>query len=113
MAAQERTNRHAVAELDESTQYRLLADEQRRFVIESLRTARRGVDTTLDELAAHLERAQQRTDGTDAECRNLRCRLHHVHLPMLADVGLLDYDAETKRVRLGQSWAVTETAEAP
>lgn len=100
-------------ELEETTRYRLLADGQRRFVIESLRTASGSVDTTLDELAAHLEGVAQRTgnEHVDSE-RELRTRLHHVHLPMLADAELLAYDAESKRVRLGSNWAVTATAES-
>ncbi len=101
------------AELDETTQHRLLADGQRRFVIESLRTASGGVETTLDELTDHLVRAAERTDTEHVDGqRDLRCRLHHVHLPMLSDAGLLEYDAEAKRVRLGSEWAVTATVES-
>lgn len=100
-------------ELDETTQHRLLADEQRRFVIESLQTASGGVDTTLDELTAHLVRAAERSGNEHVDARrDLRCRLHHVHLPMLADLGLLEYDPETKRVRLGSQWEVTATVES-
>ena len=105
-------NLHTVTELDETTRHRLLADEQRRFVIETLKTARSGVETTLEELATHVESVAQRTGGSeDPDCRSLRCRLHHVHLPMLDDVGLLEYDPKTKQVRLGQSWAVTASAD--
>jgi hypothetical protein len=104
-------NIHTATELDETTRHRLLADEQRRFVIGTLQTARSGVETTLDELARHVEKAAQRTDGTEGtDFRSLRCRLHHVHLPMLAEAGLLEYDPTTKRVRLGQPWPVTATA---
>jgi hypothetical protein len=35
---------------------------------------------------------------TDAE--TARVALHHVHLPKLADAGLLTYDAETRRATL-------------
>lgn len=105
-------NLHTTPELDGTERHRLLADEQRRFVIESLQTARGGVDTSLEEIAAHVRRAAQRSDELDDPGRRtLQCRLHHVHLPMLADAGLLEYDPETKAVRLGASWAVTATAE--
>ena len=111
MADREHMNIRTVTELDETTRHRLLADEQRRFVIETLQTAHSDVETTLYELAKHIERAAQRIDGSeDADCRSLRCRLHHVHLPMLADAGLLEYDPTTKEVRLGQAWAVTASA---
>lgn len=109
----EHMNQHTVTELDDKTRYRLLDDEQRRFVIESLQTVRSGVDTTLDDVATHLERTAERTGRKDADPRRtLRCRLHHVHLPMLADAGLLEYDAETKRVRLGGPWSAAGTAES-
>lgn len=89
------------SELDETTRHRLLADDQRRFVIESL-AAGGAVETTLGELAAELDRVAQRALGVDAaERRNLHCRLHHVHLPMLDDAGVLQYDPRTKRVLLG------------
>jgi len=102
-----------ISELDESTRHRLLADEQRRLLVESLKTARGGVETTLDELADYLQRAAQRTGRVEADRRRtLRCRLHHVHLPMLDDADLLDYDPETKRVRLDTQWAVTASAES-
>ncbi|MFC6758212.1 MULTISPECIES: DUF7344 domain-containing protein [Haloarcula] len=105
-------NLQTVSDIDETTQHRLLADEQRRFVIRSLQTARNGVDMTLDEITAHLERAVERTGSEQiGSRRDLRCRLHHVHLPMLAAAGLLDYDAKEKRVSLGAPWAVTAPAE--
>jgi len=107
-------NPQTTSELDETTRHRLLADGQRRFVIESLRTASGGIETTLDEIAAHLTQAAERTGNEHVDSRrDLRCRLHHVHLPMLSDADLLEYDPETKRVRLGSQWAVTATAESP
>lgn len=104
-------NLHNATDIDESTRYRLLADAQRRFVIESLETGTTRVQTSLDELATHLERAAERSDVVDG-WPTLRCRLHHVHLPMLAEAGLLDYDPATKEIQLGGPWAVTATAES-
>ncbi|WP_262177241.1 DUF7344 domain-containing protein [Haloarcula laminariae] len=90
---------HSLSDLDEPTRHRLLADGQRRLVIESLDTATGGVDTTLEDIAVHLEREAERTGDESVGCpAALRCRLHHVHLPMLDDLGLLAYDAATKRV---------------
>ena len=91
-------NERYISELDETTRHKLLADDQRRFVIESLQP----VETTLGDLASSLDRVAQRYYDADAPARrNLRCRLHHVHLPMLDDAGLLEYDARTKHVRVG------------
>lgn len=103
-------NRQDNPELDETTRHRLLSDPQRRFVIESLDTAGR-TDTTLGALASDLDRAAQRDDSVAADVRrNLRCRLHHVHLPMLSDAGLVDYDASTKRIRLRGRGAIAAVA---
>ncbi|WP_324664623.1 DUF7344 domain-containing protein [Haloarcula sediminis] len=99
--------RHTVFALEETTRHRLLADEQRRSVIESLLTAGRG-DTTLDAFAARLQRAGH---GQVDSRQHLRCRLHHVHLPMLADAGLLEYDGETKRISLDGPRALPTPAE--
>lgn len=100
-------SRHTISALEETTRHRLLADEQRRSVIESLPTVGHG-DITLDAFAAHLE-------GTEnvrvASGQRLRCRLHHVHLPMLDEAGLLAYDGETKRVSFDDPQAVAKPAE--
>jgi len=102
-----------ISELDEMTRHRLLADDQRRFVIASLRAAPCGDETTLDELATALDRMARREAVPDAGYRqNLRCRLHHVHLPMLDDAGVIDYDSRTKQIRLGAQGTATALAES-
>ncbi|MDS0284618.1 DUF7344 domain-containing protein [Haloarcula onubensis] len=104
-------NRQTVSGLDETTRHRLLADEQRRVIVETLRTASPSGEITLEELAARLVRATAR-DGGEAvdDRRTLSRRLHHVHLPVLADAGLLEYDAETRQVRFGRARTVTESS---
>jgi len=98
-------------ELDETTRHRLLSDPQRRFVIESLTIDGR-LETTLDALASDLDRVAAHDDSVDAYVRrNLRCRLHHVHLPMLSDAGLVDYDAAAKRLRFHDPGVIPTPAE--
>jgi len=80
----------SVTDVDESELHRLLWDEQRRTVIDVLSEAERAV-----ELAA-LARAVADRDGVPQE--NARVQLHHVHLPMLADVGVVDYDRDASVV---------------
>lgn len=99
--------RHALSALTETTRNRLFADEQRRFIIESLPTVGRD-DITLDEFVAQLEEAENvQADSL----QRLRIRLHHVHLPMLDEAGLLEYDGATKRVTLDSPRAVATPAE--
>jgi len=99
-------------ELDETTRHRLLSDPQRRFVIESLTIDGR-LETTLEALVRDLNRVAAHDDSVAASVRrNLRCRLHHVHLPMLSDAGLVDYDASAKRLRIRDPSAISAPAES-
>ena len=69
----------------------LLADEQRRHV---LRTLRVFGGISVDRLAGHVGRATAgRTDP-----RNLHTRLLHVHLPKLDESGLVAFDGEQAHV---------------
>ncbi|WP_232700499.1 DUF7344 domain-containing protein [Halobacterium wangiae] len=84
----------AAAELSEHDQYRLLANERRRVTVDVL--ADQSSPLTLGELATAVD-ARENDLGSERQ-RVLEVRLHHVHLPMLADAGVLDYDPETNRV---------------
>lgn len=102
---------HTHSELDATTRHRLLADDQRRALIQWLRTSRE-TEMTLDALASRLQLTKDGTNGTVSGERHVRCRLHHVHLPKLDEAGVLDYDPETKTVRPGRSLSVTATADS-
>lgn len=65
------------------------ADERRRAVVEALSAG--GTPTTRTELAEQLAAAADVDDGARAD--RLAVQLHHIHLPKLASVGLLTYDA--------------------
>ena len=86
--------RTQAAEISEHEQYRLLADERRRVAADVL--ADQSSPLTLWELAAAIS---DREAGRRSEPqRRLEVRLHHVHLPMMADVGVIDYDSEANRI---------------
>lgn len=82
----------ALSELDEDDRYRLLADDRRRTVIEIL--ADQHIPLTLTELATAVE-AREDTDQSPTE---IRIALHHKHLPMMDEGGLVHYNAETHKV---------------
>jgi DNA-binding transcriptional ArsR family regulator len=64
---------------------RTLADDQRRRVYR--RVVETDRPTSLDEIARHL------IDDADADgLAYVRARLYHVHLPKLADAGLVSWD---------------------
>lgn len=79
--------------LTERERHRLLASARRRAVLTVLAGTDGEID--LDELApAVAAREEEAGDGP----ADVRVTLHHVHLPMLADAGVLDYDHESCRV---------------
>lgn len=63
--------------------YRVLSNERRRDCLRYLRQA--SETATVDELSDHLREA-------DGDPERVRVALHHVHLPQLADAGLLTWD---------------------
>jgi len=82
--------------LSNSERHRLLASTQRRAVVGVL--ADRSVPLELAELAAAVaaETAPETDDGRPAQ--QTATGLHHHHLPMMADIGAIDYDAATNTV---------------
>lgn len=81
--------------LSDDQLYRALASGQRRRLLCFL--LEKG-ETTLDELTTVLigwRATEQGTMGTRAEREQVEIRLRHVHLPLLADVGLVTYDRES------------------
>ncbi len=83
--------------------FRLLADRHRRYTLYYLDAAESDV-VTLDEIARYIAE-QTHTDAGDRERSNeitherLRTRLHHNHLPKLAETSLIEYDARSQTVR--------------
>lgn len=84
-------------DLTENERHRLLASERRRSVLEAL--SDRSAPIGLGELAVDLAAREDGLDpGDRVGIRRLKTELHHVHLPMMADSGVLDYDPVTHRI---------------
>jgi len=88
--------------LDERERRRLLADEQRKTVLDVLaRTRGTTRQLTLGELASDVDR---RGGGPKADLerskQDLLTQLHHVHLPVLDGAGIVDYDPVSKHIDL-------------
>ena len=75
----------------------MLADRSCRNVLAFL--ARERSAATLSDVTDHLTGDEWTAD----EPESTRIRLHHVVLPKLADVGLVEYHYDTKRVELRES----------
>lgn len=87
------------AELTDSERSRLLADERRRTVLAVL--AERSTPLSVKELASAVVERETVGSGRDIDRQDeVLLTLHHVHLPLLDDVGVVDYDAEEHRVEL-------------
>lgn len=84
-----------VARLPESERHRLLASEPRRRTLDVLLGRTSPIE--LEELAASV--AARGTESDAAE--HLALRLHHVHLPMMDEAGIIDYAPEANRIESG------------
>lgn len=84
----------ACTELTESEQHRLLADERRQVVLEVL--PEQGSELPLEELATAVHEQESDDSGNGPTgSEDVAVSLHHVHLPILDDLGVLDYDADS------------------
>ena len=80
------------------TTLEILADHDRRAVIDYLRDDADRT-ATVEELANYL--VSQRVEKADERPSSDRVQtmLHHIHVPKLVDVGLVDYDARNEEIR--------------
>jgi DNA-binding transcriptional ArsR family regulator len=83
------------------TALQILANGQRRRVLRTL--VESGGTTTVDELARAPETDASSTAAGDATDDGHRIRLHHAHLPKLADADLVEYDPGDDTVRYRSS----------
>lgn len=92
---------NGTVELSESARHRLLAARQRRTVLELL--ADRATPVDLEDLASSVaDREAVGETSSPSDTRQVMTSLHHAHLPMLDDAGVLDYDPEENRVEAWQ-----------
>ena len=90
---------------------RVLADSQRRRVLEYLR--RQGPrGATLEELAVHLHSYSDAPTDRIRGRNRVRVVLVQMHLPKLSDPGLVDWDRERERVRYRQNDVVEAVLDA-
>jgi len=80
---------------DPATRARLAADERRWVVLQTLYG--RAPPIALDTLAEAVA-AAERDEPSDEAVETVAVSLHHHHLPLMADLGVLDYDGEENRV---------------
>jgi hypothetical protein len=77
-----------------STAFELLASAYRRHILHYFHGTE-GESATLSELGSHVQTAL----AEEHEEHRVRLRLHHQHLPKLADHNVIDYDRRSETVR--------------
>ncbi|TYL36519.1 hypothetical protein CV102_22110 [Natronococcus pandeyae] len=85
---------------------RLLADSRRREIVSALETHD---DNWTD--VENLQGTVLTTSGK-ANSSDLKTEIHHVHLPMLEDRGLIDYDRHSETIRYYRCDFVSNMLEA-
>lgn len=90
------TDRDEPNEPSESLRHRLLASPQRRIAIDVLADRSDPIAVT-DLAAAMVTRAEEMAAEPVGEERRTAVRLHHCHLPMLDEAGMVDYDPTGRR----------------
>lgn len=78
-----------------------VADEHRRAVIDALNSASNstlGYEALVDHVADRVSDEDAERES-DEHRQRIRIQLHHAHLPKLDEVGVIDYEAETRHVQ--------------
>jgi hypothetical protein len=97
----ERALDRLATDLEPTERHRLLADDLRRAFVEMLAASRmRTRHLSLGELASDLDRFEAANRAIEHDRQRLLTRLHHVHLPLLDQAGVLEYDPASKEVDL-------------
>ena len=93
---------------DVDERYRLLASQRRRLVLEHLAGR-----TDPVELTALASAIATREHDLEVDDEHVAMSLHHVHLPMLSQFGILEYDAGKTRIESCPSHADARALTAP
>jgi len=83
--------------LTDSERHRLLANDRRRLTLEVL--SGRTTALELEELAAAVAARAESLDGGEDAIARAKVALHHQHLPLMADLGVLNYDPTLRQIR--------------
>jgi hypothetical protein len=84
------------------TALRLLTKRQRRRILRRVADTPEG--TTVDGLTEHLAVAGSTTSNGNGLSESRGIELHHVHLPMLREADVIEYDAGRPTVRRGREF---------
>ena len=84
-------------ELTESERHRLLSVERRRLVLDVLTGKSAPID--IESLAGGVAAREEGLDASEEETiQRVSVELHHIHLPLMTAMGVLEYDPDAGRV---------------
>ena len=87
-----------VGDLRSPDRHRLLASERRRLTLDILEGT--GATVELVELARGIVAREDGIDAVDEDAvLHVAIALHHVHLPLITEMGVLEYDPVARVVR--------------
>ena len=87
-----------VDDLDPDDRHRVLASERRRLTLDILEGIESAVE--LEELARGVAAREDGIESVDDESvSRVGLSLHHQHLPIISETGVLEYDPEANRIR--------------
>lgn len=93
----DRTTDGRTGGLTTSERHELLAAERRRITLEVLAGRTNPLD--LQELATEVATREDGVEAGDQEdMKRLVLTLHHTHLPRMAELGVLEYDPDSRRI---------------
>lgn len=84
------------ASLTDNEYHRLMSVRRRRTVLAAL--AELGFPVVVDELAAAVVEREMEPGAPDEPVDQIATELHHVHLPKMDSLGVIDYDHTANRV---------------
>lgn len=82
--------------LGESDRHRVLSATTRRATLDVL--AARSTPIELEDVAEALVRRESDRDSVSTDVDRLAVTLHHHHLPMMAELGIVEYNQEATRI---------------
>lgn len=93
-----------IADLTETERHRLLASERRRILVTILSTHTPPADLeTLAEKIVDRDVAIESVD--DGVVDRMMTVLRHKHLPILSDMGLIEFDADANQIEFAKNWS--------
>lgn len=87
-----------LADADDDAVIEAVACDRRRRALDAL--AESDSELALSELAERVHRIEADDDANEGARRDVAVSLHHKHLPLLDDIGVVEYDADDRDVAL-------------